>query len=194
MFKFLCISILLLLLQSCSASIDDKKPATMPHVDDNLLHNKTPMRINGHLLPPMPDKRLNDKSVAGVDVNHNGVRDDVERWIYLGYKKAIEQNVSMQYVRGLQVILNDPEHARELYAVRAAGLDCILYWQYDAADDNETIVMDAHKKYNDELDVVLINTPARRKAYNTMQHRLGGGVYNQPMDLRPSCDFSFLKQ
>ena len=190
--KTLLFTVLLLLFQACSMS--DEKPATMPHVEDNLLHNKTPMRINGHLLPPMPDKTLNDKSVAGVDVNHNGVRDDVERWIYLGYKKAIEQNVSMQYVRGLQVVLNDPEHARELISHYDAGLDCMFYWQDDADDDNETILMDADKTYYDELDVVLINTSARRKAYNTMQHRLGGGVFNMPMDLRPSCDFSFLKQ
>ena len=92
MFKFSYILALILLLQACSMS--DEKPATMPHVDDSLLHTKTPMRINGHLLPPMPDKTLNVKSVAGVDVNQNGVRDDVERWIYLGYKKAIESKMS----------------------------------------------------------------------------------------------------
>ena len=80
----------------------------------------------------------------------------------------------MQYVRGLQVILNDPEHARELISHYDAGLFCMFYWQRWADDDNETILMDADKPYYEELNVVLINTPARRKAYNTMQHRLGG--------------------
>ena len=42
--------------------------------------------VNGHVLPPEPDKTLNDFTLLGIDVNDNGVRDDVERWIYEEYK------------------------------------------------------------------------------------------------------------
>ncbi|NPC56659.1 hypothetical protein [Caenimonas soli] len=37
--------------------------------------------INGIAVPPEPDKALNQATVAGVDSNGNGVRDDVERLI-----------------------------------------------------------------------------------------------------------------
>ena len=37
--------------------------------------------VNGHRLPPEPDKTLNDSTLLGIDANDNGVGDDVERWI-----------------------------------------------------------------------------------------------------------------
>ena len=37
--------------------------------------------INGIIVPPAPDPVVNNATVAGVDINKNGVRDDVERTI-----------------------------------------------------------------------------------------------------------------
>ena len=37
--------------------------------------------INGITVPPEPAPAINNATLAGVDVNHNGVRDDVERVI-----------------------------------------------------------------------------------------------------------------
>jgi hypothetical protein len=45
--------------------------------------------VGGHRLPPEPDPKINNATLLGVDVNHNGVRDDVERWIYTRYKEYI---------------------------------------------------------------------------------------------------------
>ena len=45
--------------------------------------------VNGHRLPPEPDKALNDSTLLGIDVNNNDVRDDVERWIYNKYKDCL---------------------------------------------------------------------------------------------------------
>ncbi|MDR1284895.1 MAG: hypothetical protein LBJ88_01695 [Campylobacteraceae bacterium] len=39
----------------------------------------------GYQLPPCPDSKENDKTLLGVDTNDNGVRDDVEVWIYHNY-------------------------------------------------------------------------------------------------------------
>jgi hypothetical protein len=39
----------------------------------------------GHQLPPCPDPVENAKTLLGIDVNNNGVRDDVEIWIYHTY-------------------------------------------------------------------------------------------------------------
>ena len=72
--------------------------------------------VNGHRLPPEPDKALNDSTLLGIDSNDNGVRDDVERKVYATYKKAIERAVIMQAFRAKQEMLADPDmvkNARE---------------------------------------------------------------------------------
>lgn len=39
--------------------------------------------INGYVLPPEPDHTENDKTLLGIDVNDNGMRDDIERYIII---------------------------------------------------------------------------------------------------------------
>jgi len=45
--------------------------------------------VNGHRLPPEPDPKVNNATLLGIDSNNNGVRDDVERWIYETYDTYI---------------------------------------------------------------------------------------------------------
>ena len=54
--------------------------------------------INGHTLPPEPDPAINNASLLGVDSNDNGVRDDVEIWIYKKYQDGhpIHIDIAMQ--------------------------------------------------------------------------------------------------
>lgn len=44
--------------------------------------------INGVTVPPEPAPAVNNATLAGVDVNSNGVRDDVERVVALHFAKA----------------------------------------------------------------------------------------------------------
>lgn len=44
--------------------------------------------INGITVPPEPAPAVNNANLAGVDVNANGVRDDVERVVALHFSKA----------------------------------------------------------------------------------------------------------
>jgi len=53
--------------------------------------------IDGYTLPPEPDPKINNATLLGVDVNHNGVRDDVERWIYKKYKEYIPCHQELDY-------------------------------------------------------------------------------------------------
>ena len=50
--------------------------------------------INGHRLPPKPDEELNNSTLIGIDINDNGVRDDVEWLIYEKYSKKLHQTIS----------------------------------------------------------------------------------------------------
>ncbi len=45
--------------------------------------------VNNHELPPEPDPKINNSTLLGIDVNNNGVRDDVERWIYEEFDEYI---------------------------------------------------------------------------------------------------------
>ena len=63
--------------------------------------------INGHTLPPEPDPKINNATLLGIDSNNNGVRDDVERAIYLTYDKQIDREVLMQDMRAFQAIFKD---------------------------------------------------------------------------------------
>ncbi|MDR1008423.1 MAG: hypothetical protein LBL65_07715 [Campylobacteraceae bacterium] len=58
---------------------------------------------NTYRLPPKPDIRINDSTLLGVDTNDNGVRDDVERWIYQTYDTyipCIKQDISVESSSG----------------------------------------------------------------------------------------------
>jgi len=59
------------------------------------------LEINGHRLPFEPDPTLNNATLLGIDANSNGVRDDVERWIYMTYKDKhpIHIDIAMQAAR-----------------------------------------------------------------------------------------------
>lgn len=116
--------------------------------------------VNGHVLPPEPDPTLNNSTVLGIDVNDNGIRDDVERWIYSTYDKYIpchqeldysdmeiidgesipnaiqvcEENpipyhpivraVAMQGARAAQIIIQEPEKAKETREIFAKAYLC----------------------------------------------------------------------
>jgi len=41
--------------------------------------------VSGRILPPEPDPAVNKATIAGVDSNNDGLRDDVERWLDATY-------------------------------------------------------------------------------------------------------------
>ncbi len=63
--------------------------ATLGNKHSNILHVNVFWEIHGYRLPPMPDEKLNNATLLGIDSNNNGVRDDVERWIYETYDTYI---------------------------------------------------------------------------------------------------------
>jgi len=68
---------------------------------------KGPEIVKGYLLPPEPDKALNDSTLLGIDANDNMLRDDVERWIVKQNWSPNRIAASLQFARGLEIILRD---------------------------------------------------------------------------------------
>ena len=183
-----------------------------------------PLVIDGHVLPPDPGE-AGKKTLLGIDSNNNGVRDDVERWIYITYnthipctKKEIEvvldngdtvkayeevcedkavpyhqivREIAMQGARAAQIIIQEPEKARETTHLMDAAQDCNIYFEIKAIEHNESISLD-ETVIDNEFDAVQFNTVERARAYAKYNFALSGGVYSANQtdkEERDSCDF-----
>jgi hypothetical protein len=168
--------------------------------------------VNGHVLPPEPDPIVNDSTLLGVDVNDNGVRDDVERWIYEEYdeyipchyepyeetlpngntvtfgRKVCEDNpvpyhpavraVAMQGARAAQIIIQEPEKARETTVI----MDDALFCSFALRDfkDNLNYYFYKSTPINKSFEAVYFNTLQRARAYAKYNFNLSGGAYESP--------------
>ena len=145
--------------------------------------------VNGHRLPPEPDPKVNNATLLGVDVNHNEVRDDVERKVYATYKKAIERAVMMQAFRTEQAMLADPDlvkHAREWAKKEDKSLNCRRYlYLYK----NQKRI----KKMAQVVDNWQYNTEKRVKIYFNFDRALSGGVYSVGDPTLQDCEFDVEK-
>ncbi|MDR1614488.1 MAG: hypothetical protein LBS26_02855 [Campylobacteraceae bacterium] len=181
---------------------------------------------HGYQLPPCPDPIENDKTLLGVDTNNNGVRDDVEIWIYHTYdtyknctRVEVEQviyngtvlgtafktvcsdeeipyhqivrEIAMQWARTFQIVIQEPEKARETVGLMHNAIDCEWYFGHRANKLNEPILIDDYNLYK-ELDNIQFNTIQRARAYSEYNFHLGGGVYGSTPyeELRSKCDFN----
>jgi hypothetical protein len=159
------------------------------------LHVKVYRAINGHRLPPIPDEDINDNTLLGIDFNNNGVRDDMEIWIFETYKHPIVQAVAMQNARAFQIILVEPEKARETTEFMENASDCNAFYRLYADDHNETILIPKRKSLYKESRPIMLNTRERSRAYYEYNQALSGGVYAlRPIEtLKSKCDFNATK-
>ncbi len=147
--------------------------------------------VNGHRLPPEPDPKINNATLLGVDVNHNGVRDDVERKVYATYKKAIERAVMMQAFRTEQAMLADPDlvkNAREWEKKVWKAYSCKNY----LADNNKMKYIKS-TKLSKNIENWQFNTEKRVKKYFQYDQALSGGVYSIKDGTLQDCEFDVEK-
>jgi len=185
----------------------------------NILSNKVHLNIywevDGHRLPPEPAPKINNATLLGVDVNNNGVRDDVERWIYKTYKEYIPcrqeldwnntvvingktipsavqvcedhpvpyhpvvRAVAMQGARAAQIIIQEPEKARETTKLEDSAQDCEFYLDRISKELNNSSLSVKHFSIK-EFDKIQYNTVQRARAYAKYNFYLSGGIYSVP--------------
>ena len=168
-FFSICLITTLIFSACVGASGDNFQASTSPE----------PIVIDGHTLPPEPDKTLNNSTLLGIDVNHNGVRDDVERWIYLempiqnGYPK-IERAIGMQEAKANQMALMDPTNKDDkVNKAMEAASDCWVWYDY---------IKDSHQygaegRYSRALKDKSFNTRERLKTYWEYDNTLRGRIF-----------------
>jgi hypothetical protein len=147
--------------------------------------------VNGYRLPSEPDSQVNNSTLLGIDSNDNGVRDDVERKIYLTFNKEIKRQYFMQEARLLQAMLADPDLIQNAHA-----------WQkknnYDIACGSYlSRVHNVIRKFENIqfVEEATLTTKNRLRKYLKYDRELSGGVYSVPNELRveSSCDFNVTK-
>lgn len=151
--------------------------------------------INGHTLPPEPDPKINNSTLLGMDSNYNGVRDDVERWIYKTYKDKhpIYIDIAMQAGRAYKLVLETPEMAKEIRLKVNGALFCGWYYQNDAYRYNDPTLV--HERIDVPVKSKYFNTKKRSDVYRQYDRLLSGGVYGLPRakQRKALCDFNTSK-
>ncbi len=128
--------------------------------------------INGHRLPPKPDPKVNNATLLGVDVNDNGVRDDVERYIYERFGKdpkypKTKTAIAMQDAWATQKILENPTIESKKYLDDA--IDCQYYWFHKKNKKINERIMHLSKTDFDqaiELDIQVTQWQIKHKVFN----------------------------
>ncbi len=155
------------------------------------------LEIGGHRLPPEPDPAINNSTLLGIDSNNNGVRDDVERYIYKrfqGFQNAnIDRAIAMQYAKATQIIIQEPETAYEkkTYKVMHNAIDCEWYYiRQSGSTFNEIIeYQQKHDVYDAEMKDKHFNTRQRLEAYMKYNRSLSGHTYDSRQTVKEKCDF-----
>jgi hypothetical protein len=148
--------------------------------------------IGGHVLPPEPDPAVNKGTLLGVDVNGNGVRDDVERYIYMTYPSAVRREILMQGAKSHQAMLADPDavdNAQKWQKVIANKLIACKSYLF------RNFKIEYEIRTDEEMENLLYNTKERLKKYIRYNDALGGGVYGVEEEERveSACEFNVTK-
>ncbi len=120
--------------------------------------------IEGHLLPHEPENP--DATLLGVDKNDNGVRDEVERWIYKDmptyHHPEIERVVAMTEARAYQMVLIDPTNKDDkVYKAIRKASNCWSYY----SDVRSLPFDEAIEKFSNRLLDKQFNTRARLRTF-----------------------------
>ncbi|MDR1614892.1 MAG: hypothetical protein LBS26_04900 [Campylobacteraceae bacterium] len=192
--KFSLILIFLLTLTSCSDNKTSSSSATTG--SGGYQGGET---VDGYTLPPMPPKTQNDATLLGIDTNNNGIRDDVEIYIYnrfQGYTNSkVEREIAMQYAKTATQLIQSPETAYEdkKHEIEDRALDCKWYY-YDTYLKNVTYSEGLkyrmeHDVLDDRLDDAIFNTKDRLKAYFKYNASMSGHVFSDRIAVKEACDF-----
>ncbi len=135
--------------------------------------------INGYKLPPEPDETLNNATLLGVDVNDNGVRDDVERLIIIEESKNNEYPktqvaIAFQYASAWQNMIENPIIESREYLEKASS--CQWYWFNQKLKDTRGFLIrnQWRDKQSGQLGIRLTN-----KIFNTKERILQRFEFNQ---------------
>jgi hypothetical protein len=140
-------------------------------------------------LPPDPGE-AGKATLAGIDSDNDGVRDDVQRWIALTYPNSQKTRTALsQIAKAKQVILMnaaDAINARAYALEEDRASDCLTYvrTQIKGVGKNDDYDIGS------EIQARYLNTYLRTKTYLQYDSHLGGMTFTLPDDYSTGCNFN----
>jgi amino acid transporter len=116
--------------------------------------------VMGNNLPPVPDQKLNDSTIAGIDANKNNIRDDVELAIFNKYPNSAKMRAAeLQYAQALQLELTQVFNSETFVAT--IKKENLAYGCMSKSDLNSPLsVIDQREE---EVENFVLNTDLRIK-------------------------------
>lgn len=112
-------------------------------------------------LPPLPDRKANNATVAGIDSTGAGIRDDVHIWIYTNYSSTKKRVILMGMAKNLQDLMVNPpktaEEAKKMNQSYASALSMLR--EIPGIQPRQVGDMDSH------LYLQTVNTSKRLQEY-----------------------------
>ncbi len=135
-------------------------------------------------LPPDPGA-AGKLTLAGIDSDGDGVRDDVQRWIALTYPNSQKTRAALtQGTKTMQKFLLEAANAKKSYvnAVQMAkDYECLSY-----------VNMDASYAISREHQAIFLDTNVRSRAWFQADHHLSGSMFKSSdfADWKKGCNFN----
>ena len=148
--------------QSCSALESDYDKLMNPIKKIKLAEKKMGKAnpfFDGVVEPDLPDEKENDKTLEGMDSNHDGVRDDIEIWINrTADDEYVRKSLKLKYKYKLKLFSNI-ERGVEPHTIAALWSDAI---------SSDVCLGEVVKKY--------------KQKYISSYHVTGDDFYNKNME------------
>ena len=145
--------------------------------------------VMGTNLPPDPGAEA-DKTVQGIDANHNGIRDDVELAVFKAYPNSAKTRaVLLQYALALQMEVIQPMvntvTATEVVREQSRGFECI----------GNIIPRENSQKFSEETD--LLTKFVEDRQFNTKERKDSRNLFVEKVrtysGLDRICDIDYSK-
>jgi len=140
-------------------------------------------------LPPDPGA-AGKLTLAGIDSDNDGVRDDVQRWIVMTYPNSQKTRAALtQDAKAMQLIILNAANAA---VARANSIEedratfCITFVRRQILGIGNS---DAYQ-IGREMEAICLNTTARTEAWLQADRYLSGMMFNIPGDLSTGCNFN----
>lgn len=138
--------------------------------------------VMGNNLPPTPDQKVNDSTVAGIDANNNGIRDDVELAIFKEYPNSAKIRAGeLQYAQALQSELTSVFDSPTLIAV--VKKEDSAYFCMSSSNIKGSDIADEQQE---EIKAKILNTVDRKNKESSDYSKYMAG-YMSP-SYQGSCD------
>jgi len=174
-----------------------QKSQTQKAIDFINLEKITLNDVMGKKLPPVPDQKLNDSTIAGIDANKNGIRDDVELEIFKEYPNSARiRAAELQYAQALQLELTQISDSVTFGEVmRKSIYSELCIGELNGSEGSDSITTDDRTA---KIDKLVINTSSRENAKAEIKDKVLADnlftkniEYSTPPDKIEPCDVNF---